>query len=218
MPLRMSRNHPERLAACLKLWLVQGPSCPGCVFWWNMLGASNCRCSCTMRVLSASTRTLRRHLHTDRRLCLVPSAVPCLLLFAVCAPGRYGDTCAECVPGSYCPGGQDAPIVSCGSNRSSTAGAPSQASCYCAPGEPLCQPVSINSSCPPRSASQQFHCDWCVTLCAQLDTTAFKVVIWSAQPLPGSDCPHAQAGEEGAGVAGLANAACQPQDALNPAL
>jgi hypothetical protein len=100
--------------------------------------------------------------------------VPCLLLFAVCAPGRYGDTCAVCVPGSYCPGGQDAPIVSCGSNRSSAARAPSQASCYCAPGEPLCQPVSINSSCPPRSASQQFRCDWCVTLCAQLDSTVFK--------------------------------------------
>jgi hypothetical protein len=138
--------HPSQLTPyVLRLWQHSK-----CVLWWNMLGASNCRCSCTMCVLSASTRTLRRHLHTDRRLCLVPFAVPCLLLFAVCAPGRYGATCAECVSGSYCPGGQDAPIVSCGSNRSSAAGAPSQASCYCAPGEPLSQPVSNNSSCRPR--------------------------------------------------------------------
>lgn len=51
-----------------------------------------------------------------------------------CPPGAYGSDCLPCTPGSWCPGGKQAPITACGPNRFSAAAAKSAGDCYCVPG------------------------------------------------------------------------------------
>jgi hypothetical protein len=59
-------------------------------------------------------------------------------LAAVCPPGYYSNTgqqCDVCPPGSFCPGGKDAAVTSCGVNKFSTAGAKDAGECVCVAGE-----------------------------------------------------------------------------------
>lgn len=52
-----------------------------------------------------------------------------------CPPGTYGDDCAQCPAGSWCPGGEGAPITSCPENRMSKAGARAPQECMCNAGK-----------------------------------------------------------------------------------
>lgn len=51
-----------------------------------------------------------------------------------CPPGTYGADCAECLAGSYCVGGKDAPIQACEANRYSNSGAKAVGECFCVAG------------------------------------------------------------------------------------
>lgn len=58
----------------------------------------------------------------------------CCWVHTDCPPGTYGSDCLPCTPGSWCPGGKQAPITACGPNRFSAAAAKSAGDCYCVPG------------------------------------------------------------------------------------
>jgi hypothetical protein len=49
--------------------------------------------------------------------------------------GTFGLSCSQCVAGSWCPGGPDAAINSCGTSMQSPAGSRTESNCVCAAGE-----------------------------------------------------------------------------------
>jgi hypothetical protein len=53
-----------------------------------------------------------------------------------CRPGYYGAECLACPAGSFCKGGKDAPLESCGQHRYSYEQAKSFSECFCAAGRP----------------------------------------------------------------------------------
>lgn len=62
---------------------------------------------------------------------------------AVCPSGTYSVSCQACTPGSYCPGGKDAPIKACGANKFSGKSAGSEGECFCVQGGRAVWPIDI---------------------------------------------------------------------------
>lgn len=98
---------------------------------------------CISCVVTQQQITVKAGMHTlhlltrTRRLQPLPVAASsrcCCWVHTDCPPGTYGSDCLPCTPGSWCPGGKQAPITACGPNRFSAAAAKSAGDCYCVPG------------------------------------------------------------------------------------
>lgn len=72
-----------------------------------------------------------------------------------CRPGFYGTECLACAPGSFCEGGKDAPIESCGPHRYSIGQAKSSSECFCVAGK---QGGGLGPSPRPRAWRGVMYC------------------------------------------------------------